>query len=274
MNINMTDTITPDQTKNSTTNVDTAQSIELLKTQIAELQAKLARNIEGEDKNIEFAPSQTNSNKELLEERRKGAILSKACDELENNIREYKELLPTSMKESVDNFMIKVEEACVDSNGLVDQELKRNLLAFLNCKTFFDIEGIEVPEHLQNKVTKVKNAKRYSLSIKDEINELLSHLPYITKKLREMEDRKKNANIVLDEFGNAKGLGHAGDSHYINAYCTGKITLEECKKNLSPDYKEKIHRYILATAKKSGYEVSQMPTMAIHNYAKVLEYVE
>lgn len=267
----MTDTITPEQPNHSTTNVAIAESIELLKNQIAELKAQMTIP---QKETIDFLPSQTNTNKAVLTERQKGASLSRACDLLERNILEYKDSLPTVMKESVENFLARIEKICVAENGLVDEELKRDQLAFLNCKTFFDIEGMEVPEHLKNKVDKVKQAKSYSLTIKNEVSELLSHLPYMTKKLREIEERKKNANIVLDEFGNAKGLGHHGDSHYINAYCTGKITLEECKKNLSPDYKEKIHRYILATAKKSGYEVSQMPTMAIHNYAKVLEYVE
>jgi hypothetical protein len=246
--------------------------IEELKAQL--LQAQLQVPIATKKTDVEFLPSQTNSNKALLLEREKGAILSTECNALERNIIDHKELLPSTMREGVDAFMAKVETNCVDENGLMDQELKRNLLAFLNCKVFFDIEGVEIPDLLKSKVDKIKKQKSYHLAIKDEVTELISHLPYVTKKLREIEERKKNANIVLDEFGNAKGLGYNGDSHYINAYCTGKITLEECKKNLSPDYKEKIHRYILATAKKSGYEVSQMPTMAIHNYAKVLEYVE
>lgn len=265
----MTDTIVPEQTNNSTTNIDSAESIELLKNQIAELKAQLVLPKKQE---VEFLPSQTNSNKTLLLEREKGAVLSKECDVLESNIMDYKDLLQSTVREGIDAFIKEMKTNCVDDDGLTDRELKRNLLAFLNCRVFFGIDGVTVPEHLQSKVEKVKNAKSYSLAIKDEINDLLSHLPYMTNKLKEIETRKKNANIVLDEFGNTKsGVGSQGDAFYLNSYFSGKLTLEECKKNLSSDYREKIKTHIASNAKKAGYEISQMPTMSIQNYAKAFE---
>lgn len=258
--------------KDSAESLKLKQDLDSLKQEMMDLKANIAANTKKE--NIEFNPSQTNTNKEVLTERQKGASLSRACDLLERNILEYKDSLPTVMKESVENFLARIEKICVAENGLVDEELKRDQLAFLNCKTFFDIEGMEVPEHLKNKVDKVKQAKSYSLTIKDEIDELLSHIPYMTKRLRELEERKRNANIILDEFGNAQGVGSRGDSYYLNSYFTGKTTLEECKKNLSPHYKEKIKMHLLANAKRAGYEPSPIPAMSIQNYASAFEPVD
>lgn len=245
--------------------------IEELKAQL--LQAQLQVPVATKKTDVEFLPSQTNSNKTLLLEREKGATLSRECDKLERNIIDHKELLPSTMREGVDAFIAKVETNCVDENGLMDQELKRNLLAFLNCKVFFDIEGVEIPDHLKSKVDKIKKEKSYHLAIQDEVTELISHLPYVTKKLKDIEERKRNANVILDEFGNAQGVGARGDSYYLNSYFTGKITLEECKKNLSTHYKEKIKMYLLANAKRAGYEPSPIPAMSIQNYASAFEPV-
>lgn len=257
----MTDTITPEQPNNSTTNVDIAESIELLKNQIAELKAQVTIP---KKETIEFLPSQTNSNKTLLIEREKGAVLSTECDALERNIMDHKELLQSTMREGIDTFIAEMQTKCIDDNGLMDRELKRNLLAFLNCKAFFDIDGVEIPEHLQAKVNKVKQAKSYSLAIKDEVNELLSHLPYMTKKLREMEERKKNANVDFHGMNVAK---KQSPNYYIKQYSMGLVTLEECKKHLPEEYKEKLQEFILRKTKDTGYEFSKMHGDHVNNYS-------
>lgn len=249
-------------------NIDEKKALE---TKVQELTAQLEaltkqnRNPDSKDNRVisfEADPTPPDEKAQIM----KGAMINSEIKNMESILCEYKDHFPTSITEKID-FAFK-QIASIPDEGK-DLKVIRDDLAFLVCKVFFNYEGIEYPEHLTKKVEKVKNANKYSTAIKEEINDLLPHLPYITKSMQEMIDRKKNANLSFDGVGD----GERGLEYYARGVSQCTVTAEELKKQLAMDpkrtevFKAKCRRELDAFCKERGYKPPSGITRGLKNYS-------
>lgn len=242
-----------DQSKDTSTN---ANNLEEIQKQMATLQAQVAGmtktstpNSEEGYINYNLGATPINEKENLLT----GANIGADIQSMYSSLKEYKDYLPTSVKENIEEVITALQAIPEE-----EQDLKviQNDLALLTCKVFFDYEGVDIPEHLIKKVEKVKNAKKYSPAIKEEVKDLLPHLPYMRKALQGNIDRKKNAGLNFNGFSDSK----RNVEYYMKAYSQGVGTLTELKEHLDsdPQEKQKYHQLIDNTVnefcKKRGYK--------------------
>lgn len=181
-------------------------------------------------------------------------------------IKEYKEYFTTSKQEKIDDVFKIINAIPVQEQDLT---FIKNDLNLLLCKVFFDYEGIEYEEHLLPKIEKIKSATKYTPAIKEEINDLLHHVPYVKKSIQQIVDRKKNAGIDLAGFSGSK----RNVEYYISGYSQGNITLKQLNEYLdgNPKEKQKYHEMIEeksnAFLKERGYKKPSGMNIGLNNYS-------
>ena len=249
-----------DQSKDTSTS---ANNLEEIQKQISTLQAQIAGmtktstpNREEGYINYNLGATPINEKENLLA----GANIGENIKSMYSSLEEYKDYFPTSVKENIEES-IKTLQAITKGEGeegekKPDLKVIQNDLSLLMCKVFFDYEGVDIPEHLIKKVEKVKNAKKYSPAIKEEVKDLLPHVPYVIKALQGNIDRKKNAGLNFNGFSDSK----RDVEYYMKAYSQGVGTITELKEYLdsNPQEKQKYHQLIDNTVnefcKKRGYK--------------------
>lgn len=195
-----------------------------------------------------------------------GATIGDEIKTMRSSLDEYKGYLSTSAKEKIEYVLRSTDENL--KKEAPDLNVAKNDLSLLVCKIFFDYEGVDVPDHLMKKVEKIKDATRYTASIKEEIRDLLPHVPYQKKNLQSIIDRKKNAGVDFDGFNSSK----RNTEWYISKYSQGATTAKEMKDYLdrNPAEKQRYHELIDDTVnsycQKRGYKRPSGIIRGINNY--------
>ena len=230
---------------NQNKDIETNLSTNAINETIAGLQAQIAelKNASNEAKpNNQEGYINYKSEETPIDEKEKlllGADIGAEIENMQSSLDQYKGYFPTSVKEKID-YAFQVINSIPKAER--DLEMIKNDLSFLTCKVFFDYEGVDVPDHLKSKVEKVKNATKYTASIKEEVRTLLPHLPYMQKNLQSIIDRKKNAGVDFDGFNSSK----RNTEWYIKNYSQGATTLKEMQDyfNSNPAEKQRYHELI------------------------------
>lgn len=232
--------------------IDTKSPTNGINEQIASLQAQIAE-LTKNNNNKANAPSNelgsvdynfiNNSEETPVDEKKTlllGATINEEIKTMYASLSEYKDYLTTSDKQKIDYVLQNTDKNLANDSS--DLYVIKNDLALLTCKIFFDYDGVDVPEHLKKKVEKVKNATRYTASIKEEVRDLLPHVPYMQKNLQSTIDRKKNSGLNFDGFNTSK----RNVEWYIKNYSQGRTTFKEMQGylNNNPAEKQRYHELI------------------------------
>ena len=256
-----------DQNKDVPTKEDSGlqAQIEKLQAQIALLTNKPAPVAPSNEGYANFEPK----GETPIDERKQqivGASIQTDIAQSTALINQYKEYFQTSKQEKIDD-VFKI----INAIPAQDQDLTfiRNDLNLLLCKVFFDYEGVEYEEYLLPKIEKIKSATKYTPAIKEEINDLLHHVPYVKKSIQQIVDRKKNAGLNFDGFSGSK----RNVEYYISGYGQGSVTLKQLNEYLdgNPQEKQKYHEMIEeksnAFLKERGYKKPSGMNIGLSNYS-------
>ena len=219
-----------------------SETIISLKAQIDKMQKNINVPTNNESENVDY--KLINNSEETAIDTKNilllGATIGDEIKSMRSSLDEYKGYLSTSSKEKIEYVLRSTDENL--AKEAPDLNVAKNDLSLLVCKIFFDYEGVDVPEHLMKKVEKIKNATRYTASIKEEVRDLLPHVPYMQKNLQSIIDRKKNAGVDFDGFNSSK----RNTEWYIKKYSQGATTLKEMQGyfNSNPAEKQRYHELI------------------------------
>lgn len=161
---------------------------------------------------------------ESMKQQRLGAYNHEVCKTLKDQIKSTYESFPESTRGKVENWMHQLQE----KEEQMSYEERKNVLAFLSCKLFFDLDGVKNPAHLTKTIDRVKKERNYSQKIKDEVNLLLTHIPANIEKFKEIANRQKMASdfrVVTSD-----GKNNYSYAYYLSEFSKGNITSEEFKK--------------------------------------------
>lgn len=161
---------------------------------------------------------------ESMKQQRLGAYNHEVCKTLKDQIKSTYENFPESTRGKVENWMHQLEE----KEEQMSYEERKNVLAFLSCKLFFDLDGVKNPTHLAKTIDRVKKERNYSQKIKDEVNLLLTHIPANIEKFKEIANRQKMASdfrVVTSD-----GKSNYSYAYYLSELSKGNITTEDFKK--------------------------------------------